>query len=257
MTAPYYRPRRHLIEWAVLSIMSSLSSVSSVSIALAVPVFANAASGEEPAAAPTPTATVAPSRPLSGEAGRSPVESAAPSEGSALGDIVRKSREEREGPEAKKKRSLGTITNETLKKDGTKSTGDAPPGKKGKGTLNVLPKGSMPAPPAGVDGPLVLRDGKGRTEEDWRAILKKNRAQLEKAEAEVKRLELETKRLENDFYAWSDGNYRERVIRPNWDQAREDLTKARVALDAAQASRAELEEEARKSGTPPGWLRDQ
>jgi hypothetical protein len=254
MTAPYYRPRRHLIEWAVLSIMSS---VSSMSIALAVPVSLGAASGEEPAAAPTPSATVAPSRPLSREAGRSPVESAAPSEGSALGDIVRKSREEREGPEAKKKRSLGTITNETLKKDGTKSTGDAPPGKKGKGTLNVLPAGSMPVPPAGVAGPLVLRDGKGRTEEDWRAILKKNRGQLEKAEAEVKRLELETKRLENDFYAWSDGNYRERVIRPNWDQAREDLTKARVALDAAQASRAELEEEARKSGTPPGWLRDQ
>ncbi len=251
MTTSSYWPRRQPIGRAMLSI------VSTVSLALAVPAFANATSGEELVAAPAPTATVVPSRPLGREAGRSPVESVTPSEGSSLGDIVRKSREEREGSETKKKRSLGIITNETLKKDGSRSSDDIPPGKRGKGTLNVLPKGSMPAPPTGVAGPLALRDGKGRTEEDWRAILKKSRSQLEKAEAEVKRLEPETKRLENDFYAWSDGNYRERVIRPNWDQAREDLAKARTALDAAQASRGELEEEARKSGTPPGWLRDQ
>jgi hypothetical protein len=250
VTAPDHRPRRCPIGRALLAIVSSMF------IALAAPVFANAALGEEPAATPVPTAT-APSRPLPRDGtGRWPADSAAPPEGGSLGEIVRKSKEEREGPETKKKRSLGTITNENLKKDGTKSPADAPTGKKKSGTLNVLPKGSMPAPSAGAAGPQVLRDGKGRTEEDWRAILAKNRAQQEKAEAEVKRFELETKRLENDFYAWSDGNYRERVIRPSWDQAREDVKKARAALDAAQASRAELEEEARKSGTPPGWLRD-
>ena len=75
------------------------------------------------------------------------------------------------------------------------------------------------------------------------------------AEARVASLEAETKKLENDFYAWSDGNYRDRVIRPAWDQSREELGKARKELDDARAQVKDLEEDARKSGAPPGWLR--
>ncbi len=206
--------------------------------------------------ASSPEESPAPSRPLAPYSAKAPAEPPGPADGNSLGEIVRRSKEERTASEAKKQRSLGTITNETLKKDGTKSPGDASAGKKGSGTLNVLPKGSMPAPPAGSAGQQVLRDGKGRSEEEWRGIAAANRAQIEKADGEVKRLDLETKRLENDFYAWSDGNYRERVIRPNWDQARESLTKARADLDSARARRADLEEEARKAGTPPGWLRE-
>jgi hypothetical protein len=228
-----------------------------LSVALGIAAIASAASAtEEPAVTPTVASAAKGSlvNPPARTAGTLTTAPAVPSDGTSLGEIVRKSKEEREGAEPRKKKSLGTITNETLKKDGGAPT--APPSsKKASGTLNVLPKGSMPAPAA--PAPTVARDAKGRSEQDWRGFMARNRSEIEKAEADVKRLDLETKRLENDFYAWSDGNYRERVIRPNWDQAREDLRKARVALDAAQASRSELEEDARKSGTPPGWLRDQ
>ncbi|MCE7957802.1 MAG: hypothetical protein DYH06_07660, partial [Acidobacteria bacterium ACB2] len=61
--------------------------------------------------------------------------------------------------------------------------------------------------------------------------------------------------LENDFYAWSDGNYRDQVIKPAWDKAREDLKKARAEVDAAKATEDGLAEEARKAGAPPGWVR--
>jgi Spy/CpxP family protein refolding chaperone len=225
-----------------------------LSVWLAVPALPSAA--EEPAAA-TPTtaaksATVKPPARTAGTVAAAPV---VPSDGTSLGEIVRKSKEEKGTAEPKKKKSLGTITNETLKKDGTGSSSTPPSGKKGSGTLNVLPKGSMPAPAA--PPVAAARDSMGRTEQDWRTIMARNRTETEKAEADVKKLDQETKRLENDFYAWSDGNYRERVIRPNWDQAREELKKARAALDAAVASRADLEEEARKAGTPPGWLREQ
>jgi hypothetical protein len=214
---------------------------------LSGPAAAQAAPG--PTATPKSAATRPQAHPSAGD-------QPGPSDGSSLGEIVRKSKEEKAGADGKKKRSLGTITNESLKKDGGPAPGTASSGKKGSGTLTVLPKGSMPAPLVPVEQP-GFRDQKGRSEQEWKNLLAGNRAETEKAEAAVKRLDLEVKRLENDFYAWSDGNYRDRVIRPNWDKAREDLKKARTDLDAALGRRADLEEEARKSGTPPGWLREQ
>ena len=227
-----------------------------LSVALGIPFSLPGRAVEEPAPVASPSPKPTPARPLAPRTPPQQPELLGPEDGTSLGEIVRRSKEGQKAPDAKKPRSLGTITNENLKKDGTKSPAETAAGKKGSGTLNVLPKGSMPAPPAGTANQPVLRDGRGRSEEDWRGILARSRAQTEKAEADVKRLDMETKRLENDFYAWSDGNYRERVIRPNWDQARAELAKARAELDAAQTRRADLDEEARKAGTPPGWLRE-
>ena len=81
------------------------------------------------------------------------------------------------------------------------------------------------------------------------------RERIERADAGLSAARENAKRLENDFYAWSDGNYRERVIRPAWDQAKEKLRLLEAEAEAARTGLAELEEEARKSGTPPGWLR--
>ncbi len=96
----------------------------------------------------------------------------------------------------------------------------------------------------------------GRTEADWQKRATIARERIERADAGPRLpLRENAKRLENDFYAWSDGNYRERVIRPAWDQAKEKLRLLEIEADAARAGLADLEEEARKSGTPPGWLR--
>ena len=83
------------------------------------------------------------------------------------------------------------------------------------------------------------------------------RQKVDSSEADVKRLEEETRRLENDFFAWSDGAYRDGVIKPAWDRSKAELRSARESLDAANQSVADLEEEARKAGAPPGWLRGQ
>ena len=37
------------------------------------------------------------------------------------------------------------------------------------------------------------------------------------------------KKLENDFYAWDDGQYRDRVIKPAWDRARSELEDGQAA----------------------------
>jgi hypothetical protein len=45
------------------------------------------------------------------------------------------------------------------------------------------------------------------------------------------------------------------VIRPAWDQAKERVQTSEDEVEKARAAFADLEEDARKSGTPPGWLR--
>ena len=170
--------------------------------------------------------------------------------GSSLADIARrqKAQREREG----KKASLGVISNESLRK--AAAAADAAAAKAG-----AKPKASpTPAAHAAAAAPAKIpewRDLKGRSEADWRRLMAGVRDRVAAADTRVKALEADARRLENDFYAWSDGNYRDRVIRPAWDQARADLATARKELDAARAEFADLEEEARKSSAPPGWLR--
>ncbi len=191
-----------------------------------------------PTPAPIPSAVTAPAAPPIGTGG------------SSLADIARRQKEQRE--REGKKPSLGVISNESLRKGGP---GAEPDSKKGAAKSKASPTPATHAAAPGIPPIPEWRDMKGRTEADWRQMVAGVRERVAAAEGRVKALEAESKRFENDFYAWSDGNYRDRVIRPAWDQAREELGKARKELDAARARFSELEEDARKSNAPPGWLR--
>jgi hypothetical protein len=199
-----------------------------------------------PAQTPTPTPTP----------GRKPVLTRADTKdfsstgGSSLADIVRRSKEQRERDGQTPKKSLGVITNENLKGPDTKTAGAK------------MTKAATPTPgttPAANANPIPripeFRDAKGRNESDWKGLMNNAQARVVQADLRIKQLQDEARKLENDFYAWSDGNYRDRVIKPAWDKALEDLKKARDESDAARQAMSDLEEEARKSGTPPGWLR--
>ncbi|KAA0254249.1 MAG: hypothetical protein EDX89_10585 [Acidobacteria bacterium] len=160
---------------------------------------------------------------------------------SSLADVARENRARKEKPAT---RSLGVIDNESLRKAGASPVRTPTPGR---GRSAPSSPGTAPA--------FVPTDNDGRTEEYWRGRARSTRIRVEGAENEARRLEAETRRLENDFYAWSDGNYRDQVIKPAWDKAREDLKKARAEVDAAKATEDGLAEEARKAGAPPGWVR--
>ncbi|MDL1948856.1 hypothetical protein FBQ97_03470 [Acidobacteria bacterium ACD] len=161
--------------------------------------------------------------------------------GPTLADVARENRARKEKPAT---RSLGVIDNESLRKAGASPVRTPTPGR---GRSAPSSPGTAPA--------FVPTDNDGRTEEYWRGRARSTRIRVEGAENEARRLEAETRRLENDFYAWSDGNYRDQVIKPAWDKAREDLKKARAEVDAAKATEDGLAEEARKAGAPPGWVR--
>jgi len=174
--------------------------------------------------------------------------------GSSLADAVKLSKENRKDQPPKK--SLGTITNDSLLKGATPTPN---PGKgaagKGASVKAASGKAARGAPTPTPGAPVESRDDKGRSEADWKALVGSQRARVTDGEARVRDLETRTKQLENDFYAMSDGNRRDAVVKPAWDRAREDLTKARQELEDARRAVDDLQEDARKSNTPPGWLR--
>ena len=203
-------------------------------------------------ATPTPTPRPKPARKLGGGAfGTSAAPTpAAAAGGGSLADVVKKAQDEAPAPPGRRGRGL-VITNESLRRSEPSSSEPAL-------TIVGTPtsKPGARATPTPTPAPIPdYRDASGRTEADWRQRAAEAREREERAKADVETARAEVRRLENDFYAWSDGNYRERVIRPAWDQAKERLKTLEAEVGAAREALDTLEEEARKSGTPPGWLR--
>ena len=171
--------------------------------------------------------------------------------GRSLADVVKRSKEVRKDQPQKK--SLGTITNETLRKGASPTP--TPKGAAGKSPSGKPSGKETPPAVSSPSAPYVARDDKGRSEDDWRKLVDRSKAAVDNGELRVRELETRAKQLENDFYAMSDGNRRDAVVKPAWDKAREDLAKARQELEDARKAFDDLSEEARKSNAPPGWLR--
>lgn len=181
------------------------------------------------AATPKPTATPAPR--LTGGFGKTP----------ATGPASRRTTEQ------KKVR----ITNETLVTESGKgklTTSDVRPVPTATGKAGETR--TTPGAPAEVTEPA------SGGEAYWRGEARRLRERVETIREEISRLESETKKLEGDFYSWDDGAYRDRVIKPAWDKAREELATARQELPVAERELAELPDRARKAGALPGWLRE-
>lgn len=216
-------------------------------------------------AAPDPTPTPTPRPKLSGGFGRpraTPVATAAASGvegGQSLADVVRAaqgSRETTAGAGAPEKSGI-TIDNKTLVKDTAKGrittssvAAPKPPGPAPTAAPHAAAAGA--ANGSAPDAPAASSSG----EAEWRETARKERKQVEDAKTRVAELNATSKKLENDFYAWDDGQYRDRVIKPAWDRARQELEQAKLDLEAAEKQLADLPERARKAGAMPGWIRE-
>jgi hypothetical protein len=129
----------------------------------------------------------------------------------------------------------------------------APP--KGAPALTAVPPPRAPAdsaPAAAAPSPTPPL----ASEAEWREAARAARARVADAKARVQELEATAKKLENDFYAWDDGQYRDRVIKPAWDKTRDQLEEAKRELAAAEKDLADLPEKARRAGALPGWIRE-
>lgn len=146
---------------------------------------------------------------------------------------------------ARKRPARVTIDNSMVKKNAAPT--DTRP--------RSAPPAAAPAPAPAVAMPKVV-DLQGHDEAFWRARAAEVRGAVQKAASDAAAAEAEEKREENDFYSWDDGQYRDNVIKPAWDRARDDAVKARQNLQAAQKQLDGLEDDARRAGAYPGWIRE-
>ncbi|HKB72540.1 MAG TPA: hypothetical protein VKH46_17040 [Thermoanaerobaculia bacterium] len=149
-------------------------------------------------------------------------------------------------PPSDKKKPRLMIDNALVKK------GEPPEEKGARKAAPAPPPAAAPPPP--VTMPKIV-DLQGHDEAYWRAKAAAVRDAVQKAREAVAAAEAEEKREENDFYAWDDGQYRDNVIKPAWDRAKEQTVKTRADLEAAQKDLDQLEDEARRAGAFPGWIR--
>ncbi len=215
-------------------------------------------------AATTPTPTPRPK--LSGGFGRpraTPASAASADGGQGLADVVRAAGETRgNGPAGREKGSV-TIDNKSLVKDSEKGrlTTSSAPARQHPAAAAAAPK-PTPVPETHRDGVATAANGSADPSEtvggeaEWKELARRDRKRVDDAKKRIDELTSTTKKLENDFYAWDDGQYRDRVIKPAWDRAKSDLEQARVDLDAAEKELAELPEKARQAGALPGWIRE-
>jgi len=236
-------------------------------IALAISAAATTAlSQSTPAKTPTP-------RPrLSGGFGR-PRNTPVPADdsGQSLADAVRAAKETREQSEnPNREKSALTIDNRSLvtnPEKGRVSTAKAVPGKSKAAAAAPASAGTAPAPaspgepvtevspPPGAAAPASSSPPSG-DEAQWRATAQAARKRVADGKARVEELSAAARKLENDFYAWDDGQYRDRVIKPSWDRVRDQLEDAKRDLLAAEQELADLPEKARRAGAQPGWIRE-
>jgi hypothetical protein len=213
--------------------------------------------GTAAAAAQAPARTPTPAPKLSGGFGRPrntpPPTPAGEAGGQALSDVVTAAKTSSAGVSEK---STLTIDNRSLVKNPSKgrvSTGRAAPAH----PAPTAPPAAS-ATPVAVAAPVPAGDAPGSpgTEAEWKAMAANSRKRVADDKARVEELSAATKKLENDFYAWDDGQYRDRVIKPAWDRSRTDLETAKQELVEAEKDLADLPEKARKAGALPGWIRE-
>ena len=190
-------------------------------------VFASLLAGQEPAAGPAAQKPVEPS-----------TASASPSPAPPDSPLVAAAKRAKGG-----KIKPGTvISNENMKQF------------KGAGGSVTYANPADPGAPA-YQPETAKAVGAERTREDWQKLMGGAREAIKAAEERVAEIRSREAKLANDFYAWDDPAYRDGVIKPAWDQARADLEAAKQSLETAKQRIVDLEEEARKSGALPGWLR--
>ena len=170
-------------------------------------------------------------------------------QGQSLSDVVtaaQAAREQKEKDKADKTKPKPVVINNQDVKASRQAAPKEPAKPSAAGTENAA------APAAGTYRPT---DFEGHDETYWKEKAQSSRERVERAREAVKTADEEARKQENDFYAWDDGQYRDNVIKPAWDRAKEDLAAAQKELAEAEEASKNLEDDARKAGAMPGWVR--
>jgi hypothetical protein len=175
----------------------------------------------------------------------------------SLGEVAKREQEKQEKKKKKSGKPPATVkvyTDDDLKKARESESG----------AVTVLPEnGNLEAAPAASSADDEVVSGEGRpvggrkrNEEYWRNRTTQLREAAQEADNKVKELEARIAELRNDMSPTNvqDPNRlqsRDRELR----EAMDSLDATRSAAETARKALADLEEEARRAGVPPGWVR--
>jgi hypothetical protein len=179
--------------------------------------------------------------------------------GQSLGDVARKEDVRRKATAPGK-----VYTNKDLR--------EAPPGTPSSPTAASPPSGTdkptsaEPAPTDGAKDETSKADksdktdkptesaGGARSQADWADRLKQLQTQLDRDQTFVAALEARVAALNTDFVNRDDPAQRS-VVAKDRQKSLEEMTRLKKAIDDDKKAIADLREEARRAGVPPGWLR--
>jgi len=118
------------------------------------------------------------------------------------------------------------------------------------------PRTTAPAPTPPPEVPDRSAQERAALEARWRAVVRQRREVLAKAEARVAELEERITALRNDLSPVGLGDpNREQTRQGGIGQAQQELEAARAALATARKAVDDLEDDARRAGALPGWVR--
>ncbi|CAN5695512.1 hypothetical protein BH18ACI5_BH18ACI5_23900 [soil metagenome] len=129
--------------------------------------------------------------------------------------------------------------------------------------LADLPK--VPATPASQAAPATPKDPAAeeksadkkeepKDEAWWRQRMSQAREELRRSEMFAEALQTRINSLSNDFSARDDPYQRARVAEDR-QKALAEMDRVRTDVEAQKKKIADIEEEARQAGVPPGWVR--
>jgi DNA repair exonuclease SbcCD ATPase subunit len=95
-----------------------------------------------------------------------------------------------------------------------------------------------------------------QSEEYWRARKQETDQRVNEAQSKVQQLQDEINNLTTAFYAESDGVAQRPLIESERIERLKELEQAKQELENARSESTGLEDEARKAGALPGWIRD-
>lgn len=161
----------------------------------------------------------------------------------SLGDVARKEQQRRKSA----KTSGKVYTNKDLGPGATKpAPAPLPPA-----STTAGPGGSEKATPSSEKSDE--QDPK-KTEEYWRERIETAKAELQRNELFLDALQSRVNALNTDFVNRDDPAQRA-VIANDRQRALAEMDRVRQAIEGLKKEIADIEEEARQAGVPPGWLR--
>jgi hypothetical protein len=174
----------------------------------------------------------------------------------SLADVARKEEERRKAtPEAAKvytNKDLNAAPAPSTPAAGTKDTKDTKDAKDAKDAKDPKDTKDAKDPKAANDA-----NGKEPVAKDkayWSGRLKKLQDQVEQNQTLVDAMQTRINALSTDFVNRDDPAQRS-VIERDRQKALSELTRLKQAVVDGKKAIADLEEEARRAGVPPGWLR--